>query len=397
MRAKAAAAERNREVREAARAWHRAGAIDDAQLVGIEAAYPDDRGRLGPVFRTLIGGFTAFGVFVALGLASLVLQVRSETTFGLLCLLFGLGLLALTELQVGPLRRAQGGAETATGLLTVLFLILGVAVFVVLEMELSTGLRVLVVLGWSLLVSTFAALRWGSVSAAIVAATCFFLILAQPPDGRLIWIVAGATIPAVLLRASDSERLGPPHRKALAGVALVGLAALYVAIHLGSWDSGLVGWLSAWMWPGEWHPDRWPQLRGFAIAATALLPVIVVAAGVWSRRRVVILAGVVMGIASLVTLRVYVHLMPLSFALLLIGTLALFSVLLIRRWLDGAPGRERFGFTAEPLFDNPGRMQLLETAAGMVSLTPVARSAETPQGFEGGGGRSGGGGATDSF
>jgi hypothetical protein len=397
MRAKAVAAERNREVREAARAWHRAGAIDDARLGGVEAAYPDDRGRLGPVFRTLIGGFTAFGVLVALGLASLLLQVRSERAFGVLCLAFGLGLLALTELQVGPLRRAQGGAESATGLLMILFLILGVVIFVVVEMELSTGLRVLLILGWSLLVSTFAALRWGSVSAAVVAATCFFLILAQLPDGRLLWIVAGATIPAALLRASDSERLAPPHRQALVGVALIGLIALYVAIHLGSWDSGLVGWLSAWRWPGDWQPDRWPQFRGFASAATALLPVLVVAAGVWSRRRVVILAGVAMGIASLVTLRVYVHLMPLSFALLLIGTLALFSVLLIRRWLDGAPGHERSGFTAEPLFDNPGRMQLLETAAGMVSLTPVARSAETSQGFEGGGGRSGGGGATDSY
>ena len=55
--------------------------------------------------------------------------------------------------------------------MTVLFLVLGVVIFVVMEMELSTGLRVLLVLGWSLLVSTFAALRWGSVSAAVCTVT----------------------------------------------------------------------------------------------------------------------------------------------------------------------------------------------------------------------------------
>jgi len=105
-----------------------------------------------------------------------------------------------------------------------------------------------------------------------------------------------------------------------------------------------------------------------------------------------------MGIASLATLRAYVHLLPLSTALILVGALAILAVVLLRRWLDRSPGQERFGFTAEPLFDDPRRMLLLETAAGMISLTPAAAQAqETRAGFDGGGGRSGGGGGTESF
>jgi len=397
MNTKAALAARNREVRVAAGAWRRAGIIDDGKLATIEAAYPDDRGRLGPVFRTLIGGFAAFGVLVALGLASLVLQIRNEIVFGGLCLVFGLGLLAVTELQIGPFRRAQAGAETATGLLAVLFLTTGFA-FLISEMDFSTGVKVTLVLAWAGLLSTFAALRWGSVSGAMLAAVFFFLLLAQPPNGRFFWIAAGAALPVLLLRGSDSARLPPPHREGLTGAAVVALLALYLGLHLGSWDEGLLGYLSAWNWSHEWAPDHRPDLRGFAILATALLPVLVVAAGLWSRRRPVLLAGVAMGIASLATLRAYVHLLPLSTALILVGALAILAVVLLRRWLDRSPGHERFGFTAEPLFDDPRRMLLVETAAGMISLTPAAaQPQETPAGFDGSGGRSGGGGATESF
>ena len=45
-------------MRQAAAGWLRAGAIDAATRDKIVAAYPDDRSRLGPVFRVLVFGFT---------------------------------------------------------------------------------------------------------------------------------------------------------------------------------------------------------------------------------------------------------------------------------------------------------------------------------------------------
>ncbi len=58
MNAEAVRADRNDAIREAARTWKKAGAIDEASLKAIEAAYPDDRVRVGPVFRVLLFLFT---------------------------------------------------------------------------------------------------------------------------------------------------------------------------------------------------------------------------------------------------------------------------------------------------------------------------------------------------
>lgn len=396
MRVEAATAERNREVRLAATAWHDGGVLGDAGLAAVEAAYPDDRSRLGPVLRTLVGGFVAFGAVVAVGFVSLVLRVSDETAFSLICLACGAGLLLLTEIQTGPLKRAQGGAETATGLLSVLFLTLGL-IFLLVELDLSPRVGVIVVLSCAGLLSSLSAVRFGSVTGAVLAAVFFFGLLAQPPNGRLLWIAFGGLSPLLLFRASESARLAPSQRKGLVGSALVCLAALYFALHLGSWDQGILGWLSAWRWSGQWEPDLRAASRLVAVAGTALVPVLVAAAGVWSRRRSVILASIVMAVASLVTLRFYVHVMPISSALILVGTVAILAVLVLRWWLDAAPGRERAGFTGEALFDGGARLQALETAAGMVSFTPSSSPEEVSAGFEGGGGRSGGGGSTESF
>lgn len=383
-------------MRQAAAAWHEAGVLDDAGLAAVEARHPDDSGRLGPVLRTLVGAFAAFGVLVSFGLAMVVLRLRDETAIAFVLLLFGAGLGVLTELQMGPLKRMQAGAETATGLLSILSLTLGF-VFLLEGMSLAPRAGVVLVLAFTAFLSGAAALRWGSVTAALSASLAVFGLLAQPPGGRLLWMVAGSLFPLFLLRASDSGRLAPPHRKCLVGASLVALAALYLAFHLGSWDSGLVGWLSAWRWSGEWGPDIPPAGRAVAIAGSAILPLAVTAAGIWSRRRSLLLAGVLMGAASLVTLRFYVQVMPLSSALVLVGALTILVVLVVRRVLDRGAGHERWGFTGERLYDSPTRMQLLETAVGIVSLSPPSKPEDASTDFEGGRGSSGGGGATSSF
>ncbi|HSU81014.1 MAG TPA: hypothetical protein VLR69_01285, partial [Thermoanaerobaculia bacterium] len=63
----AALADRNASVRAAARAWKEAGAIDVEALAAIEAAYPDDRQGVGPVFRVLLFLFTLISVSGAFG------------------------------------------------------------------------------------------------------------------------------------------------------------------------------------------------------------------------------------------------------------------------------------------------------------------------------------------
>ncbi|HSG38220.1 MAG TPA: hypothetical protein VLE27_01165, partial [Thermoanaerobaculia bacterium] len=58
MNAGAARADRDAAVRSAARSWKKAGAIGEESFKAVESAYPDDRKRVGPVFRVLLFFFT---------------------------------------------------------------------------------------------------------------------------------------------------------------------------------------------------------------------------------------------------------------------------------------------------------------------------------------------------
>jgi uncharacterized membrane protein YgcG len=207
---------------------------------------------------------------------------------------------------------------------------------------------------------------------------------------RPVWIVASLIAAPILTRCADSPRLPPSHRASCALALGVALAALYVAVHIGSLDSRMLG---------EWHtvPPPSSLARWLSIAATALVPVIYLAIGLRSRRYVFLILGAGTGVASLVTLRYYVHLAPLWTILILSGAALIALVLGLRRYLDSGAGKERHGYTAEPLFEEMGRRRMLEAAAAVLSLSPEARPVHEEPKFAGGGGSFGGGGATGEF
>ena len=107
----AAQADRNAAVRAAARGWKQAGAIDEAALAAVEAAYPDDRHRLGPVFRVLVFLFTIIAINGGCGFVWALINSAGDAPPPALLLVFGVALLVLTELQITKMRRAQGGAR----------------------------------------------------------------------------------------------------------------------------------------------------------------------------------------------------------------------------------------------------------------------------------------------
>jgi hypothetical protein len=393
VRADAAEADRRHEVREAGRAWQRAGAIDEATLAKIEAAYPDDRSRLGPVFRILVFGFTLVVLLGGLGLLALFVDDAGERAAAVVFLLGGLGLAVLTEVQIGPLRRRQGGTEPATASLAVI-LVVGASIFLFADVVKPAGR---VVLSAALFVAAAvlgaAGYRWGYALFTAFSATAAFFLLGRFPYGRLLWVTAALLLLPLALRASESSDLAPSHRRSGQAIALVALVFLYVALHLSSWDLGLVEMLTG-RWPGT--PGAPRPGRPFFIVTTALVPVLTLAWGLRSRRRLLINLALVGLLASLVTLRFYVHVAPLWVVLVAGGGVAILLALLLRRTLDSGAGRERGGFTAEPVFADPEGRSALEVAASVAAFSPAPRPVPEP-GFEGGGGRSGGAGASGNF
>ena len=196
------------------------------------------------------------------------------------------------------------------------------------------------------------------------------------------------------MRRSDSERLPPAHRASLAAVLIIGLAALYLAFHLGSYQVGLVEKIGM-----RWSQQR-PVLPVFwwlAIAGTALIPIVYLAVGVRTRRYPFLIAGLGTGIVSVITLVHYTRLEPAWAVLIVTGALLTAGIFALRRYLESGPAGERHGFTAAPLFEDDARGRWLEAGAAAVTLAPEARTLREEPTFSGGGGEFGGGGSSSEF
>jgi uncharacterized membrane protein YidH (DUF202 family) len=391
MRAEATGAERAKEVRDAARAWRRAGFVSEGVLAKIVLLFPDDRRRFGPGFRALAFIFTGVAGGAIVGLTFSLFAPRGDIASGLL-FSWAAVMAALTEWQRGPWRRADAGAESATALFAVGLFIVGV---VSLD---NFSVRTLAIpfLASACVACAVAAWRWGDRLFSLGAGLSFLGLLAQTSHGRLLWIAFASPVLPVLLKAARDPRLAPSHRRGAAILAGVAVLALYGAIHIWSWDQRIIERMdsAASSPPGVAGPSL---LRPLSIPATALLPPGLLLLG-WRRREPLLLyAGLLSFGVSIATIRLYHQAIPLSFALILIGAACLALALGLRRWLRSGEEGEREGFTADPLFDHSSRTDAITLAVAMASFTPAAQTPASQPAFKGKGGTFGGGGASGSF
>jgi len=395
--ARIALAERSQEVREAARDWGAEGLIDAVALAAIEAAHPDDRRRLSPSFRALAFAATGIAVAAAFYLLVVLMDLDGARAFRGLALFFGAALGAASEYLRGPLRLMRAGTETATALAAGLFLQMGLAVTLFGDDPWSEEepLRMLLLLG----ILVFGALAWrhGSATAAAVAAGQLAALLARFPASRWSWTLAAMALIPLSAQGGSAARLSPSQRRACTVVLVMALVGLYAAWHVLSWDfqlfeSGFSGRFQGAIY-GEGQRGL---LRGLFIAATALLPLAMIAWGTASRRRVILNAGILLAAASLATVRYYVHLAPLWLNLCAFGILLIGLALGVRRWLERGAAGERHGWTARALLGGSASRRLAETAVALAVAAPQPVPEAEP-GFSGEGGRSGGAGASGDW
>jgi len=379
-------------VRDAARGWRSAGAINDRALDAVVRSYPDDRVRLGPNFRGLAFVFTALALNAVFFFFFVMAVFRPDgKTAGVLAVAFGLFLCALADIQFGALRREEGGTEAATALVGLAYVLVGAGLLM-----LDARLADRTVLSWLFAMATLAfaaaAWRWGMRVCAAVAGVSFFLLLTQGPAPRLLWIVASSMLIPPLMAAGAYPRLPPAHRRSVQAVLGLALIASYAAFHLGSWDAGSIESMTSGA-----HGPRDSPLRPLAIAGTALIPLAAIAFGIATRRRLFLDVGLALGIVSLVTLRFYVHVAPPWVVLTLGGAVAIAAALALRRFLASGAGGERGGLTADPLFEDPAKHRSLEVAAALAASPAAKVPASDDRSLAPGGGRFGGGGASGEY
>jgi hypothetical protein len=394
MRREAIAWERAAEVDAAARGWRRVGAIDEATLRRIREAYPDPCVTPSAVWRVLTGGMvvaivlcTFFAVSIAFGQRAGLLRI--------LLLLFAGACLVVTDVLEAFPRSARRGAAGATALLGVGFFLVGLGLVLVENVKLydneaiDQAIDVLLVAG--VLACGLAGWRWGSPVFAGLSGIALFGYLGRLPYGRALWLLAGAVLTGVAVRHLDDGRLAPSHRIAAAVLTMIGIGAVYTAANVYSLDERLIEQIAAHI------PSREALPRGGFLAATlatALLPLALLAWGVRSRRTVILDTGIILLALSLVTLRHYVHVAPLWVALALSGALLIALALAVERALRRARAGEVAGFTADPLFSDERRQQMLQVVPVVTAFTPTPTS---DPGFAAEGGRFGGGGAQEKF
>jgi hypothetical protein len=384
MRAAWVRAERDSEVRQGARAWRKAGSIDDAALSAIEETYSAVWPTPGRTWGVLLF------FFVSCFVVGLLFSLGTAHALGLTAFLLAGGLAFAADRLRQSASTVGAAAGDAAAFWSVVCLLIGTGEAV--HWNASTGTLVLLVgsLAWAA-----AAWRWGYPAFPGFAALFFFLLLARFPPGRALWLVLGAALATAGVPLLDRPALAPSHRRGAAAVLAVSLAAVYAAINLYSFDHGLIEKISDWGWNlASVHAGG---IRTLSAIATGVFPLFVLGWGIRSRRTLLLDAGIVGAALSLVTLRFYVHIAPLWAILSVAGSGVILLALGVHRWLARSPGREAGGFTAEPLFEDKEAQQALG-AVGALSLTPEARIATPEPGkFSGGGGGFGGAGSSGTF
>jgi len=393
MRPEAIGWERAAEVDSAARGWRRAGAIDEATHQRIREAFPDPCVTPGAVWRVLTGGMVAAIVLCTFAAAALGLW-RSSTAIQILLLLWGAACLVATEVLEASPRSARRGAAGATSVLGVGFFLLGLGLVLVESVRLHGDDAIDLLLVAAVLTCGLAAWRWGSPLFAGLGGVVLFCSLARLPHGRILWLLAGAALTGLAAWGLDEVRLAPSHRIGAAVLTVVGIGAVYAAANVYSLDEASLEHLAR-LAPGREDLPRGARLA--AAAATALLPLAVLAWGLRSRRTFLLDTGIVLLALSLVTVRQYVHVAPLWAVLILAGALLVILALAVERALRRARDGEIAGFTADPLFSDERRQQVLQIVPVVAALTPEARTPAPDPGFAGEGGRFGGGGAQEKF
>jgi heme/copper-type cytochrome/quinol oxidase subunit 3 len=373
---------RTEEVRRAARGWRDAGTVDAATLAKIEAAYPDERPRLTRIWKVLLFVVATVAIFAAI----LAVYMAFSRTNAAPLIVYGLVLAGVTEAFRDP-KRTDNGIAAATSFWSLAFVLAGTGIALE-ERHAGDAAAVTWMLALAVVALALACWRWGFAAYGYAAVAAAFFLLARPPAGRALWFLAGIAAVVIVPRFFDRPSFSPPYRTAAAGAWVVGAAAFYTSVNRYALDHRWIESLS--VSPGS-AGEPSGIVRLLSSIATALLPILLVAWGIRSRRTLVLDSGVVAAALSLVTLRAYVHIVPLWSLLTAAGVLLVGAALGIGRSLRRAPGRERRGFTARSFSSRPSG---LETAAVVAAFAPSAPRAPEPGGFSAGGGRYGGGGAT---
>jgi len=392
MRPESAAWDRVAEVRAAADGWLHAGAIDKATFDRIGAAYPEPCVTPSIVWRVLTMAIVTAIIICTLGASWIAVHAKDSGLQLLFALAAAVCLVVTDRLEASP-RHARRGTAGATSFWAVVLLLLALGLFLADTMRLRFDDAIDIVLAAGCVAWAASSWRWGNPLFAGLSAVSLFLFLGRLAWGRVLWVVMGAALILLAARWLDAASLPPSHRRSMTILVLLGIAAVYVAINTYSLDRHVLEDLRRYVWNRE-APS--PALFALSWLGTALIPPAVLLWGIRARRSFLIDAGIVLVGLSIVTLRYFVHIAPLWVVLTISGAAVVVLASWLERALRRAPDGEIGGFTADALFSDERRQRVLQIGPVIATFTPPSTPLAEEKGYAGGG-RFGGGGASERF
>jgi len=380
--------------------WNEDGSLSKDQYQRLEQDTVSDLRTTNIFLRLVLFFFTAVGVGGAIGLFfTIFLSQPSQQTTGIFLLIFAAVSYAAAEVAVTQGRLYRYGIEEALAACAVVFLCAG------LEYTVSSGVLYpsreiqSVILAAGAMASLWIWYRfnlWYAFPAAMIFA--IFLPVCWTPSHSAqhisiaVLYAAGLICIASIRSRHRFDYLGDAYSLSEAFLWV----GIYLILNLKISGFGLLLHL--------WGPTRFTSGSAGPFYWTTwvliwCLPPLILTRGIRQKDRLVLAAGAITAVLTLITNKPYLGWQRHTWDPMLLGIALAAVSLFLRRWLALGPGGVRHGFTAAHLSrKDKHAMSVGSAVAGLItpqSITP-AQQPTHPE-FRFGGGESGGGGASGDF
>lgn len=380
-----------RELLRQAERWHRRGLLTDEQIAAVQRTYPTGFRQTNGILEIGLFLFTTLAVMGAFLLVATFMSmlVDERVSFGILCLLFGVGLGLLGQQSIHRRLLYRNGVDNAFAVLTTGFITFGLLLFLPENLTLASyciaALPFLLVALW----------YYGDTILAFVTLATLYTALV---DGLLEFTWGKDALPFVLMTVSALLYVGirrvklPPVQQVYYADPLNLTESLSLVILAASGNYFVVREVNALLLTPI--ADESPEITLPALfwLLTFLIPGAYLGRGFSTRNRILLSLGGLGLIAAVATVHEYAALVPLNVALTIGGGLLIGISVLLIRYL----ARPKHGFTDAPDEDLPD--QFFVNAETIAAIQATAGAQHSPEkGVRFGGGNFGGGGGEGRY
>jgi hypothetical protein len=367
--------------------WAGSGLISEPQR---DQLLPELRVDLRRTNKFLRGTLFVFGVLILqsfAGVLAIAAAGRDEVTAGVLCAIVAAGSFWIANYLITRQRLYRFGIEEAAAVASVILAGIAAALISTLATDrVNDG-----AITFALLVSAAVALalfrRFGFVYGGVAAIGLSVAAAFVPGDSDVAHRLVAAVLLIAYFAAARSARGRHGHDFPGDNYAVIEAMAwigLYLVINL-----KISSWLSS--------PEDRTAFYWTTYTLTWLMP----ATGLWiairDRHRMLIDVNIVMAIITLMTNKAYLGIPRQPYDPVAFGVLLIAVALGVRRWLAAGADGSRGGYVAKRLLaSEKERLGVLGTIS-VVHQGPVADNARPPEPAIGGGGESGGAGASAKY